>query len=236
MLLGWQRWIHEQCTEHGRVLGGEGAPLTCMQCDATLAYEDVRRLTRCDGALMAMVERRTVEGALAAMDGFKWCPRCSSGGWWPPTAPARVHLGAATCVSAADAAGAATVRISLTVAAPAPCTTRECVDCSYRWCSECERPESEHKRSDEWLPCNRVEEVLLHEWQEKNRHTVKKCCKCGVLTEHVAGCSHMRCRCGQEWCWLCERPYQGKYVFLNGRPDQKCPCPPRKGGESSTSR
>lgn len=203
---GWQGWVHEQSTEHGRTLGGPGKHLVCMQCEAPLSYEDVKRLTRRDAALFEAVERRTVEAALAQMGGFRWCPKgCSSGGWW-------------------DAASSTLTE----------CLTRECANCQHRWCSECKRPESQHRRGHEWLPCNKVEEVLLCQWKRQNKHTVKKCTKCGALTEHNGGCSHMRCRCGYEWCWLCERRYQGRYVSLTGKPDQKCSCPAIKGGDGSS--
>lgn len=233
-LVGWQRWIDVQCSEQARVVGD----LLCLQCDTPMSYEDVKRLTRRDPELMAQVERRTVEAALQNMEDFSWCPRvgCGSGGLLDQdsTCSASFESKVKLTLSAFGSEIKASV-LAQASAASASCLVRECVDCEFKFCRECKRSVSEHTLpSGSWLPCNRVEEALLTEWRAANRHKVKACPKCRVLTEHISGCSHMRCRCGFEWCWLCLRRYQGRYVGLTGEPDQKCTCPPIKDGASSS--
>ena len=231
-LVGWQRWIDVQSSEQGRVLvGGEAQRLLCMQCDTPMSYEDVKRLTRRDPALMAQVERRTLEAALQNMEDFCWCPRgCGSGGLEqcsPFVSSVKLTLRGSEVKASVSAVSVASTS----------CLVRECNDCGFKFCRECKRAASEHilPSDGSWLPCERVEEHLLTEWRTANRHKVKACPKCHVLTEHISGCSHMRCRCGFEWCWLCLRRYQGRYVGLTGKPDQKCTCPPIKDGASSSA-
>ena len=57
------------------------------------------------------------------------------------------------------------------------------------------------------LPCNENLEASMIEFAKKN--FVKKCPKCGIITEKTSGCNHIICsKCNYEWCWLCN----GKYI------------------------
>ena len=40
------------------------------------------------------------------------------------------------------------------------------------------------------------------------RRTSKPCPGCGVPTDKLAGCNHMKCRCGADWCWLCGSAFE----------------------------
>ena len=41
-------------------------------------------------------------------------------------------------------------------------------------------------------------------WLEKK---TKRCPKCSEPIEKNAGCNHMTCRCGHQFCWLCLGPF-----------------------------
>ncbi|KAI9873453.1 MAG: hypothetical protein M1830_000397 [Pleopsidium flavum] len=42
--------------------------------------------------------------------------------------------------------------------------------------------------------------VLLTKWK------IKRCPKCRAAVKRMFGCSHIRCRCGAQWCWYCQEP------------------------------
>jgi len=42
--------------------------------------------------------------------------------------------------------------------------------------------------------------ALLRRWK------VKRCPKCRTAVKRMYGCSHIRCRCGAQWCWDCLKP------------------------------
>ena len=56
------------------------------------------------------------------------------------------------------------------------------------------------------LPCEaKMDSSLIN--YAKN-HFVKKCPKCGIITEKNNGCNHITCsNCGHQWCWLCNETY-----------------------------
>ena len=56
------------------------------------------------------------------------------------------------------------------------------------------------------LPCEaKMDSSLIN--YAKN-HFVKKCPKCGIITEKNNGCNHITCsNCGHQWCWLCNEIY-----------------------------
>jgi IBR domain, a half RING-finger domain len=45
------------------------------------------------------------------------------------------------------------------------------------------------------------ESRMLEKW--KRRADVQPCRRCHVAIEKTAGCEHMRCRCGYQFCWIC---------------------------------
>lgn len=42
-------------------------------------------------------------------------------------------------------------------------------------------------------------------------HHLKKCPRCGALTEKNMGCNHMKCNCGCNWCWFCRNEFENEY-------------------------
>ena len=42
----------------------------------------------------------------------------------------------------------------------------------------------------------------------------RACIKCGLLIEHIKNCKHMKCPCGEEFCFIC----------LKGKVDGKFQC------------
>jgi ariadne-1 len=71
------------------------------------------------------------------------------------------------------------------------------VECSkgHKFCCLC---------NDGWHSgaCNFEKDKQFLGWvKEKN---VKRCPGCQSRTEKNEGCNHMTCRCGFEWCWICQ--------------------------------
>ena len=44
-------------------------------------------------------------------------------------------------------------------------------------------------------------------WLAEKKGDVKQCPKCGEAIEKDAGCNHMKCACGHDFCWLCLGPF-----------------------------
>ena len=56
------------------------------------------------------------------------------------------------------------------------------------------------------IACNKYINKSLNEYAEKN--FLKKCPKCGIITEKYTGCNHITCsKCNYQWCWLCNKAY-----------------------------
>ena len=56
------------------------------------------------------------------------------------------------------------------------------------------------------LPCNGNIDTSMIDFAKKN--FIKKCPKCGIITEKTSGCNHIICsKCNYQWCWLCNEKY-----------------------------
>ena len=56
------------------------------------------------------------------------------------------------------------------------------------------------------LPCDIKIIKGLDEYSKTN--FIKKCPKCGIITEKIEGCNHIICtKCSYQWCWLCNNEY-----------------------------
>jgi len=55
-------------------------------------------------------------------------------------------------------------------------------------------------------PCKDGEGGVLS-WLAEKKGDVKQCPKCGEAIEKDAGCNHMKCACGHDFCWLCLGPF-----------------------------
>jgi hypothetical protein len=42
---------------------------------------------------------------------------------------------------------------------------------------------------------------------------VKKCPKCGVLTQLIDGCNHLTCPCKAHWCWACGKEFTARGIY-----------------------
>ncbi|KAG8988487.1 hypothetical protein FRB94_002259 [Tulasnella sp. JGI-2019a] len=82
-------------------------------------------------------------------------------------------------------------------------TQAECPSCHISMCFSCRTPwhegvSCEYNKS----PQKEVEsEKLLKQLAEKEQW--RRCPKCHNLVERTAGCQHMTCRCGYQYCHLC---------------------------------
>eukprot|EP00996_Jenningsia_fusiforme_P000112 NODE_1074_length_1722_cov_93.554094_g950_i0.p1 GENE.NODE_1074_length_1722_cov_93.554094_g950_i0~~NODE_1074_length_1722_cov_93.554094_g950_i0.p1 ORF type:complete len:478 (-),score=44.74 NODE_1074_length_1722_cov_93.554094_g950_i0:222-1655(-) len=75
--------------------------------------------------------------------------------------------------------------------------------CSVCECSFCFHHSLAH---DETEPCAEYERRMAKRdvvTKDMIKQTCKKCPGCGAQTYKMSGCNHMSCRCGTEWCWLC---------------------------------
>lgn len=98
--------------------------------------------------------------------------------------------------------------------------TVEC-SCKHLWCFSC--------KMDAHLPCTCE---LAEKWSklcnsdQENLTWVnayaKKCVKCKNFIEKNQGCSHMTCRCGYEFCWLCLKEWKsvGGYGHACNKPKE----------------
>jgi ariadne-1 len=79
--------------------------------------------------------------------------------------------------------------------------------CGYAWCFKC------GKESHRPLICE-----ILSKWDDMNSGkddldmnwilaNTKQCPKCSTPIQKNAGCMHMTCTCGHEFCWLCTGPW-----------------------------
>ena len=65
------------------------------------------------------------------------------------------------------------------------------------------------------LPCNGSDlDKSVIEFAKNN--FVKKCPKCQIIIEKNKGCNHITCKCGYQWCWLCNEQYNENH-FKNGK-------------------
>ena len=62
------------------------------------------------------------------------------------------------------------------------------------------------------MPCDIKTNIGLDEYSKTN--FIKKCPKCGIITEKAEGCNHIICsKCNYQWCWLCNNEYtNGHYT------------------------
>ncbi|PVI05523.1 hypothetical protein DM02DRAFT_668177 [Periconia macrospinosa] len=102
--------------------------------------------------------------------------------------------------------------------APAPVSAWKCDTCNAselerarieveEALAELRRAEAQSRQSrwerEELERVRALEKYEKAKAQFKNRLTIKKCPRCGVLTEKNGGCDHMACVCGAHWCWEC---------------------------------
>ncbi|KAL6532657.1 hypothetical protein OROHE_014079 [Orobanche hederae] len=95
--------------------------------------------------------------------------------------------------------------------------TRKCIKCNGRFCIYCKIPWhssmscSDYKRSN---PYPSPEEAKLKNLAATNLW--RQCVKCNHMIELSAGCYHMTCRCGNEFCYKCGAEWKNK--------NQTCSC------------
>mgnify|MGYP001026122879 CR=1 FL=1 len=88
------------------------------------------------------------------------------------------------------------------------CTTRACAACPAVWCMLCR---GEHTAAVSCDTYRASGEAASAAWIAGN---TKPCPRCGVRGVRERGCSHIRCRCGANYCYLCLGPYiTGVYTY-----------------------
>lgn len=95
---------------------------------------------------------------------------------------------------------------------------RKCVKCTGHFCIDCKVPWHnnmtcfEYKQSNPYPP---QEEAKLKNLAATNLW--RQCVKCNHMIELSAGCYHMTCRCGYEFCYTCGAEWKAK--------NATCSCP-----------
>jgi hypothetical protein len=89
----------------------------------------------------------------------------------------------------------------------------KCSKCSTMVCKDCRN----EKHTSLTCPSNpEVEQVL----STARGSGWKRCYHCKAVVEKVDGCHHMKCRCGAEFCFECERRWKTCRCFYFDHPDE----------------
>ena len=77
----------------------------------------------------------------------------------------------------------------------------------HEFCSNCQKP---------WHKGKKCKIDGLDSYRKE--HHLKRCPKCGALTEKNYGCNHMKCNCGCNWCWFCKKQFENEidHFGVNG--------------------
>ncbi|KAF5773273.1 putative transcription factor C2H2 family [Helianthus annuus] len=93
---------------------------------------------------------------------------------------------------------------------------RTCYKCHGNFCVYCRVPWHENITCDEYKRRNSTS--LVDESKLKNlaaRNIWWQCIKCEHVIELAAGCYHMTCRCGYEFCYTCGAEWKNKKATCN---------------------
>ncbi|XP_059315102.1 E3 ubiquitin-protein ligase RSL1-like [Lycium ferocissimum] len=87
---------------------------------------------------------------------------------------------------------------------------RKCTKCNGLFCINCKVPWHYNIACDEYRRRNPTppEDVKLKTLAATNLW--RQCVKCNHMIELAAGCYHMTCRCGYEFCYTCGAPWKDK--------------------------
>ncbi|CAA0823169.1 zinc finger (C3HC4-type RING finger) family protein [Striga hermonthica] len=95
---------------------------------------------------------------------------------------------------------------------------RRCIKCNGYFCIDCKVPWHYNLTCSDYKekhPYPLPEEAKLKNLAETNLW--RQCLKCNHMIELSAGCYHMTCRCGHEFCYNCGAAWENK--------KQTCSCP-----------
>lgn len=84
-----------------------------------------------------------------------------------------------------------------------PLDRAECPACFWVFCTRCYKP------YHTGITCEGQDIDYLDIWRSEKGTKVKQCFQCRELVEKNAGCNHITCRCGAQWCWLCNEKFEG---------------------------
>ncbi|CAI9105193.1 OLC1v1004064C1 [Oldenlandia corymbosa var. corymbosa] len=96
---------------------------------------------------------------------------------------------------------------------------RKCLKCDNGFCVNCKIPWHEGTTCAEYKklhPHSTAEEEMLISLAQ--RYSWRRCIKCSHMIELTAGCYHIICRCGCQFCFTCGKEWKNK----DTRP---CSCP-----------
>ncbi|KAG6365718.1 hypothetical protein INS49_007329 [Diaporthe citri] len=86
-----------------------------------------------------------------------------------------------------------------------------CNHCKFATCAKHRRPWHDGQTCEEFdLDDAQIERLEEEEATAKllSREAMSICPKCGQGVTKSDGCDHMRCQCGQEWCYVCSCSYE----------------------------
>lgn len=170
---------------------GQVSQVTCpsLECEATVSEEDVRQLLSTSKPAVYDRYLRFMILALLDQEQMLWCPNSSCGA---PVLAAELDV----CPGFSSAGALLCV----------------CPACNTRFCSKCSR--DYHPGVD----CEGAShDPEFARWLASQQSLVKECFACGRPVEKNQGCNHITCRCGKQWCWLCQLPYEHGHFSLPSR-------------------
>ncbi|XP_050400274.1 E3 ubiquitin-protein ligase RNF14 [Patella vulgata] len=179
----------EYCEIH--VKEGTVEELKCpdRECDITLPPYIIQSVLP-SGAFERW-ERLMLQKTLTSMSDVVWCPRCNE----PVIKEIEDDLNLAHCIN---------------------CFYSFCTECNESWhqSKPCETDEDKLQQLEKKGGAqNAAAQKKFEELRKKIKDEIenrkilqsrtRKCPKCKILIEKIAGCNKMTCRCGQSFCWAC---------------------------------
>ena len=81
-----------------------------------------------------------------------------------------------------------------------------CGKCGHVFCGLCRNPWMYLRHKHQGVACERYARKLPAGWDTGDMQSwasSRGCPGCGIRTSRIAGCNHMSCPCGVEWCYVC---------------------------------
>ncbi len=101
---------------------------------------------------------------------------------------------------------------SLNVMVMAEDAVLSCVACGAKTCLVGHHPSHPGKLCAEAAPGGAGTDPV----EVFRNELLQRCPGCGIATHKAAGCNHMTCRCGHQWCWLCRERYTSGHFRAGG--------------------
>lgn len=101
-----------------------------------------------------------------------------------------------------------------------------CAQCHYVFCGLCRNPWFYTKHRHAGKSCQAFGRTLPAAGQDLMATTVgaRVCPQCHTITSRTAGCNHITCPCGKEWCYICGADWSHAHYACVDRNDSVEGC------------